>query len=189
VRAGSRPATLADAARHALATIAAQLEAATQQTAAIASKQGVDPARFAAGWTAQRVGTPWHSNPHPSGSVEAYSWDRGHTTARATPATSSPATAATGDALNAGQTSPTTAQGPSDIDAHRPHSPGAPTPKIETIEATTTVSHFVAVFNGPGRIEVRVDGGHVVAYAYGGSMLDLEQEPSAEFDSDLSDDA
>ncbi|UTC28669.1 hypothetical protein MARCHEWKA_01560 [Brevundimonas phage vB_BpoS-Marchewka] len=32
-----------------------------------------------AGYAAARRGVKWWNNPHPSGSVEAYTWDRGHT--------------------------------------------------------------------------------------------------------------
>jgi len=32
-----------------------------------------------AGYEAARAGTKWWKNPHPSGSLEAYQWDNGHT--------------------------------------------------------------------------------------------------------------
>lgn len=35
-----------------------------------------------AGVLAERQGVKWWNNPHPSGSVDAYEWDKGHTAAR-----------------------------------------------------------------------------------------------------------
>ena len=39
-------------------------------------------AEFMNGYAAARRGVKWWDNPHPSGSVLAYEWDRGHTRCR-----------------------------------------------------------------------------------------------------------
>lgn len=35
--------------------------------------------RFLEGYEAAQNGVKWWNNPHPSGSVESYDWDKGHT--------------------------------------------------------------------------------------------------------------
>lgn len=44
--------------------------------------------------------------------------------------------------------------------------------------------HFLATFTKPGRIEVTVtESGQVVAFAYHGSKVDIDQDPCDSYDS------
>lgn len=45
----------------------------------------MENANYQAGFAAHGAGVKWWNNPHPSGSIDAYEWDQGHTAARQAP--------------------------------------------------------------------------------------------------------
>lgn len=52
--------------------------------------------------------------------------------------------------------------------------------RLEVLD--NTVQHFAVYFDKPGRIEVMLVGGTIIAYAYSGSKPDIDQDPEFMYD-------